>query len=109
LNVANFGSAQRHKTTGPGPFGLPLDTPPMEAISAEAIPVVDGPWQYQPKWDGFRCLCFKAQARVEMRAKSGKPLGRYFPEVMTSLAGFHAPRFVLDGGARHRDRGALFV
>lgn len=84
------------KSTEAG-FGLPLDTPPMEAVSAEAIPVAGGPWQYEPKWDGFRCLCFKAGDRVEMRAKSGKPLGRYFPEMVTALVGLAAPRFVLDG------------
>ncbi|HEX3881027.1 MAG TPA: ATP-dependent DNA ligase [Stellaceae bacterium] len=80
-----------------GAFGLPLETPPMEAAIADAIPVAGGPWQYEPKWDGFRCLCFKAGDRVEMRAKSGKPLGRYFPETMAALAAVSVPRFVLDG------------
>lgn len=69
----------------------------MEAVSAEAIPVAGGPWQYEPKWDGFRCLCFKAGDRVELRAKSGKPLGRYFPEMTATLVAVSAPRFVLDG------------
>lgn len=78
-------------------FGLPLDTPPMEAATAEVIPVAAGPWQYEPKWDGFRCLAFKAGGRVEMRAKSGKPLGRYFPEMAAALAGMPARQFVLDG------------
>ncbi|MGH7048103.1 MAG: ATP-dependent DNA ligase [Stellaceae bacterium] len=80
-----------------GKFGLPLDTPPMEGVIGNAIPVAGGPWQYEPKWDGFRCLCFKAGDRVEMRAKSGKPLGRYFPEMMAALAGIAAPQLVLDG------------
>ena len=80
-----------------GAFGLPLDTPVMEAANAVAIPVAGGPWQYEPKWDGFRCLCFKADNRVEMRAKSGKPLGRYFPEMITALADIAVPQFVLDG------------
>lgn len=80
-----------------GGFGLPLDTPPMEAALAEAIPLTGGPWQYEPKWDGFRCLCFKAGDRVEMRAKSGKPLGRYFPEMIAVLAEATPDRFVLDG------------
>ena len=78
-------------------FALPLGTPPMEAVSVDAIPTVGGPWQYEPKWDGFRCLCFKAGDRVEMRAKSGKPLGRYFPEMMDALAGMALPQCVLDG------------
>ena len=55
-------------------FGVPLDTAPMEARSGDALPEEAGEWQYEPKWDGFRCLAFKAEGAVELRAKSGKPL-----------------------------------
>jgi ATP-dependent DNA ligase len=65
-------------------FLLPLDTPPMEAKAADAIPEGDG-WQYERKWDGFRCLAFRQDDAVELRAKSGKPLGRYFPELVATL------------------------
>jgi ATP-dependent DNA ligase len=54
-------------------------------------------WQYEPKWDGFRCLAFKAGQRIELRAKSGKPLGRYFPEVVAMLGDLAAEQFVIDG------------
>jgi ATP-dependent DNA ligase len=69
----------------------------MEARSAEQLPDGDGPWQYEPKWDGFRCLAFKAGDGVDLRAKSGKPLGRYFPEVVAMLREVAAPQFVVDG------------
>jgi ATP-dependent DNA ligase len=82
---------------GPGGFGLPLDTRPMEAATAEAVPASEGPWQYEPKWDGFRCLCFKLGDHIDMRAKSGKALGRYFPEVVAALAQATPRQFVLDG------------
>jgi len=78
-------------------FALPLDTAPMEAKAADALPDDTGQWLYEPKWDGFRCLAFKAGAAVELRAKSGKPLGRYFPEVVSMLRGLNAERFVVDG------------
>ena len=78
-------------------YGLPLDTPPMEARTADLLPDLDGGWQYEPKWDGFRCLAFKAGAAVELRAKSGKPLGRYFPEMVALLAATPAAGFVVDG------------
>ena len=65
---------------------VPFDTPPMEAHSAEHLPDDRRPWQYEPKWDGFRCLAFKSGDNVELRAKSGKPLGRYFPEIVALLA-----------------------
>lgn len=77
-------------------FDLPLDTAPMEARTAEALPEGEG-WQYEPKWDGFRCLAFKAGDAVDLRAKSGKPLGRYFPEMMALLRGLAAEHFVIDG------------
>ena len=77
-------------------FGLALDTEPMEAKSADALPA--GPaWQFEPKWDGFRCLAFKSGGAVELRAKSGKSLSRYFPEMMAALQAAAADGFVLDG------------
>ena len=80
-----------------GEFLLPLETAPMEAKSSERLPEGVDTWQYEPKWDGFRCLAFKARRSVDLRAKSGKALGRYFPEVVTMLASLAAERFVLDG------------
>ena len=78
-------------------MGLPLDTPPMEAASAATLLVAGGPWQYETKWDGFRCFAFKADDAVELRAKSGKPLGRYFPEVVSMLRELPFRSFVIDG------------
>ena len=69
---------------------------PMEAKLAESLP--EGPgWQFEPKWDGFRCIAYRAGAEVDLRAKSGKPLGRYFPEVAAMLAAAAETPFVLDG------------
>lgn len=69
---------------------------PMEARLAAALP--DGPgWHYEPKWDGFRFLAFRAGDAIDLRSKSGKSLGRFFPEVVARLAGIAADRFVLDG------------
>jgi ATP-dependent DNA ligase len=87
-------------------FTLPLETAPMEARSVEALP--DGPgWQFEPKWDGFRCLAFKSGDAVELRAKSGKPLGRYFPEMLDALRTAPADDFVLDGELTICRDGAL--
>ncbi len=75
---------------------VPLDTPPMEAATAAALP--DGPgWQFEPKYDGFRCLAFRDNDAVELRSKSGQPLGRYFPDLVAALGSVAAPRFVADG------------
>ncbi|MGO4843867.1 ATP-dependent DNA ligase, partial [Rhizobiaceae sp. 2RAB30] len=61
------------------------------------LPEEVGVWQYEPKWDGFRCLAFKEGASVDLRAKSGKPLGRYFPELVERLRSLPSEHFVLDG------------
>jgi len=52
-------------------------------------------WQYEPKWDGFKCIAFKSGGDVDLRAKSGKPLGRYFPELIAFLAGLPVDRLRL--------------
>lgn len=90
-------SAGAVKAKPDGSFPIPLTTLPMETVSAEALPKADGVWQYEPKWDGFRCLAFKQDSAVELRAKSGKPLGRYFPEVVAFLVDLPVPCFVVDG------------
>lgn len=82
-------------------LSVPLDTAPMEAKLVDTLPEAGGPhdagWQFEPKWDGFRCLAFRAGDAVELRAKSGKPLSRYFPEIVTALQALPVDRFVLDG------------
>jgi ATP-dependent DNA ligase len=69
---------------------------PMEAQTAAALPAGEG-WQYEPKWDGFRCLAYKSGDEVELRSKAGLPLGRYFPEMVELLAAVPVRRFALDG------------
>lgn len=69
---------------------------PMEALLAAELPVGND-WQYEPKWDGFRCLAERDDDQITLTSKSGKPLGRYFPEVVAMLAGLKEKRFLLDG------------
>ena len=68
----------------------------MEALLAAELPEGDG-WQYEPKWDGFRCIARRDGDTTEMISRSGKPLGRYFPEVLEILGEVKEKRFVLDG------------
>ncbi len=77
-------------------LGIPLDLEPMEAKLVSELPK-DGAWQYEPKWDGFRCLAFRAGGAVDIKAKSGKSLARFFPEVHQNLQALAANAFVLDG------------
>jgi ATP-dependent DNA ligase len=68
----------------------------MEARSVEAIPR-GTEWQYEPKWDGFRCLLSRQGRKVDLRSKSGEDLGRYFPELVQAALELKANSFVLDG------------
>ena len=75
---------------------IPLDLAPMEARLVAAIPREAG-YQYEPKWDGFRCLAFCAGDEIRLQSKSGQPLERYFPEIVARLRTLGVERAVLDG------------
>lgn len=75
---------------------LRLPFPPMEALSVDEIPTGEE-WQYEPKWDGFRCLVFRDGGEVELQSKSGQSLTRYFPELVEAVRNIKATAFVLDG------------
>ena len=77
-------------------LAVPVSVEPMEAKLVEHLPEGND-WQFEPKWDGFRCLAFRAGSEVDLKAKSGKPLARYFPEVAATLADLPQTCFVLDG------------
>jgi ATP-dependent DNA ligase len=68
----------------------------MEALLVDELPT--GPeWRFEPKWDGFRCLAVRTGGEVALWSRSGKPLGRYFPEVEAMIAGLPGGDFTLDG------------
>ena len=75
---------------------LPARLLPMEARLVGELPA-SGAWQFEPKWDGFRCLVGRDGASVELRAKSGKSLTRFFPEVAAGFSRLRRRRFVIDG------------
>jgi ATP-dependent DNA ligase len=68
----------------------------MEARSVDAIPRGDE-WQYEPKWDGFRCLLSRRGKLIDLRSKSGEDLARYFPELVQAALDLKATVFLLDG------------
>jgi ATP-dependent DNA ligase len=79
-------------------MSLPLKTPylPMEALPVKEIPT-GAQWQYEPKWDGFRCIAFRDGEKIELQSKSGQPLARYFPEIVAALLKLKPSKFVIDG------------
>lgn len=88
--------AQAHKVDSIAELPLPRDLLPMEAKLVDRLPEGDG-WQFEPKWDGFRCLALRANGEVELRSKSGRPLGRFFPEIEELLRRLSDRTVALDG------------
>jgi ATP-dependent DNA ligase len=78
-------------------MNLPIQPPfpPMEALSVDDIPTGDE-WQYEPKWDGFRCLAFRDGDEVQLQSKAGQPLARYFPELVEAVKALAPKKFVVD-------------
>src|SRR3954453_23134797 len=68
----------------------------MEALSVDEIPTGSG-WQYEPKWDGFRCLLFRNRRDIFLQSKSGRSLTRYFPELVEAARALKVQTFVVDG------------
>lgn len=78
---------------------LPLAPPvvPMLAAARARVPAEPGEWCHEPKWDGFRAIVFRDGPEVMVQSRTGKDLGRYFPELVATLCDHLAPRCVLDG------------
>ncbi len=85
-----------------GRMQLPVMPPvdPMLAKSVSGVPAPDsvtGGLGYEPKWDGFRCLVFADGDEVELASRNGRPITRYFPELVRGLRIELPDRCVLDG------------
>src|SRR3954453_3925161 len=74
-------------------MGIPRTLAPMEALLAAELPEGEG-WHYEPKWDGFRCLARREGDEVALTSKSGKPLARFFPDIVEMLGRLKARRFL---------------
>lgn len=77
-------------------LGVPLSLKPMEAVPVDRLPTGKG-WQFEPKWDGFRCIVFRDGDAVYLQSRNQKPLGRYFPELEEAVRTLAIRHFVLDG------------
>jgi ATP-dependent DNA ligase len=77
---------------------LPLKPPiaPQLARSAKELPSGDD-WRYEPKWDGFRTIVFRDGDEIQLQSRNGKPMNRYFPDIVEQIAAMPADAVVLDG------------
>ncbi|HEY0718332.1 MAG TPA: ATP-dependent DNA ligase [Streptosporangiaceae bacterium] len=76
---------------------LPVNPPiaPMLAKSVAEIP--EGPFSFEPKWDGFRAIIFRDGDEVEIGSRNERPMTRYFPELVAAIKAELPPRCVIDG------------
>src|SRR6476661_41327 len=79
-------------------MALPLQPPipPQLAKSSKELPEGDG-WVYEPKFDGFRTIVFRDGDDVHLQSRNGKPMNRYFPEVVEAVRSMERDRLVMDG------------
>jgi ATP-dependent DNA ligase len=79
-------------------MSLPLEPPipPQLAKTAKDLPDGGG-WVYEPKYDGFRTIVFRDGDDVYLQSRNGKPMNRYFPEVVESIRKMKTDRLVMDG------------
>jgi ATP-dependent DNA ligase len=78
------------------PLPLAPPVPPQLARSAKDLPEGEE-WCYEPKWDGFRTIVFRDGDDVHLQSRNGRPMNRYFPEIVEHVSALPADRVVLDG------------
>jgi len=71
--------------------------PPVAPMLAKSVPTIPSGASYEPKWDGFRCICFRDGDEVELGSRGEKPMTRYFPELVEAVRAELPDRCVLDG------------
>jgi ATP-dependent DNA ligase len=71
--------------------------PPVAPMLAKAVPSIPPGASYEPKWDGFRCICFRDGDDVELGSRNERPMTRYFPELIEAIKAELPDRCVIDG------------
>ncbi|MGV0719469.1 ATP-dependent DNA ligase [Mycolicibacterium elephantis] len=71
--------------------------PPVRPMLAKSVDAIPPDASYEPKWDGFRSICFRDGAEVEFGSRNERPMTRYFPELVAAAVAALPPRCVIDG------------
>src|SRR5438094_8122822 len=71
--------------------------PPVSPMLAKSVPAIPPDASYEPKWDGFRSICFRDGDDVEFGSRNERPLTRYFPELVAAALAELPERCVIDG------------
>ena len=72
--------------------------PPVAPMLSKAVPrIPEGPFSYEPKWDGFRSIVFRDGYEVEIGSRNERPMTRYFPEIVEAVQANLPEKCVIDG------------
>jgi ATP-dependent DNA ligase len=71
--------------------------PPVAPMLAKSVPNIPARMSYEPKWDGFRSICFRDADEVELGSRNERPMTRYFPELVAAVRAELPQRCVIDG------------
>lgn len=71
--------------------------PPVRPMLSKSVPTIPEGASYEPKWDGFRSICFRDDDEVEFGSRNERPLTRYFPDLVAAARAELPPRCVIDG------------
>src|SRR5271156_5643294 len=90
--ISGFQHAGRHNEL----MDLPV-MPPVSPMLAKSVPSIPADASYEPKWDGFRSICFRDTDQVELGSRNERPMTRYFPELVAAAQVELPKRCVIDG------------
>jgi ATP-dependent DNA ligase len=71
--------------------------PPVSPMLAKSVSEIPRDASYEPKWDGFRSICFRDDFDVELGSRNERPMTRYFPELVAAIRAELPKRCVIDG------------
>lgn len=89
-----------------GRMQLPV-MPPVSPMLSKSVPTIPPGASYEPKWDGFRSICFRDGDEVELGSRNERPMTRYFPELVSAAIAELPDRCVIDGEIVIAADGAL--
>jgi len=75
---------------------LPVMPPVAPMLAKPVAELPDGPWSFEPKWDGFRTIAFRDGDEVELGSRNERPMTRYFPELVEAVKTQLPTRCVVD-------------
>jgi ATP-dependent DNA ligase len=71
--------------------------PPVAPMLAKPVRAIPPGMSYEPKWDGFRSICFRDTEEIELGSRNERPMTRYFPELVAAVQAELPQRCVIDG------------